>query len=68
MNEEILEIKRDIHEKYGELMNQTVDINKTISGVLDLIDAMREEMVSLRTDVDKLIENNQGGKRYGKSA
>lgn len=68
MNEEILEIKKDIHEKYGELMNQTVDINKTISGVLDLIDAMREEMVSLRTDVDKLIENNQGGKRYGKSA
>ena len=49
-------------------MNAISDVNKTISGVLDLIEAMREEMKSLRTDVDKLIENNNGGKRYGRTA
>ena len=60
MNEELSEIKTDIH-------NET-DIQKAISGILDLLGDMREEMKSLRTDVDKLIENNNGGKRYGRTA
>ena len=66
MNEELNEIKMDIHNKYCELTQSDTEIHKTISGVLDLISAMREEMKSLRTDVDKLIENNQGGKTYGR--
>lgn len=65
---DIQELQKDIHNKYCETMNTISDTNKTISNVLDLIEAMREEMKSLRTDVDKLIENNNGGKRYGRTA
>lgn len=65
---ELNEIKMDIHEKYCELLKGQTEIHKTINNILDLIDAMRKEMKSLRTDVDKLIENNQGGKVYGRTA
>lgn len=65
---DIQELQKDIHNKYCETMNAISDVNKTLIGVLDLIEAMREEMKSLRTDVDKLIENNNGGKRYGRTA
>ena len=68
MNEELSEIKMDIHNKYCELIKNDTDIQKTISGILDLLGSMREEMKSLRTDVDKLIENNNGGKCYGRTA
>lgn len=68
MNEELSEIKMDIHNKYCELMKNDTDTQKTISGILDLLCDMRKEMTSLRTDVDKLIENNNGGKRYGRTA
>jgi len=66
MNEELVEIKAEIHEKYCELLKAQTEIHKTINNVLDLIDAMKEEMKSIRVDVDKLIENNQGGKTYGR--
>jgi len=66
--DELSEVKLDIHKKYCELVKSVTETNKTISEILDLIGDMRKEMASLRTDVDKLIENNQGGKRYGKSA
>ena len=66
--DELNEIRMDIHNKYCELTKNDADIHKTISGVLDLIDAMREEMKSLRIDVDKLIENNNGGKTYGRKS
>lgn len=65
---ELNEIKMDIHEKYCEMMEQTTNINKAMCDVLDLIGALRAEIVSLRTDVDKLIENNNGGKVYGRTA
>lgn len=68
MNEELKEIKEDIHKKYCELIEAEKRTNKTLSGILDLIGDMRAEMKSLRTDVDKLIENNQGGKCYGRTA
>ena len=68
MNEELSEIKIDIHNKYCELVKNDTDIHKTISGILDLLGDMRKEITSLRTDVDKLIENNNGGKRYGRTA
>ena len=68
MNEELSEIKMDIHNKYCELIQNDTDIQKTISGILDLLGDMRKEMKSLRTDVDKLIENNNGGKCYGRTA
>ena len=55
-------------EELCERLKSDTDIHKTINGILDLIGNMREEMVSLRTDVDKIIENMQGGKAYGKSA
>lgn len=64
MNEDILKMKEEVHKKYCELMEQNKNTNQTICEVLDLISAMRDEMKSLRTDVDKLIENNQGGTRY----
>ena len=65
---ELSEIKMDIHNKYCELMKNDTDVQKTISGILDLLEGMREDINSLRTDVDKLIENNNGGKRYGRTA
>ena len=68
MNEDIAALRMELHNKYCELMENDTVTNKTISGILDLIGDMRKEIVSLRTDVDKLIENNQGGRRYGKSA
>ena len=68
MEEELREIKMDIHEKYCELLRGQTDTHKTINSILDLIGEMREEMKSLRTDVDKLIENNNGGKVYGRTA
>ena len=58
--DELSEVKMDIHNKYCELIKNDTDIQKTISGILDLIGDMREEITSLRTDVDKLIENNGG--------
>ena len=66
--DELSEVKIDIHNKYCELIQNITETNKTISGILDLIGDMREEITSLRTDVDKIIENMQGGKAYGKSA
>ena len=68
MNEELSEIKMDIHNKYCELVKNDTDIESTISGILDLLGDMRKEIKSLRTDVDKLIENNNGGKCYGRTA
>lgn len=68
MSEELTEIKLDIHNKYCELMQNDTDIQKTISGILDLLEGMRKDINSLRIDVDKLIENNNGGKRYGRTA
>ena len=65
---ELNEIKMDIHEKYCELLQGQTEIHKTINNILDLINGMRKEMKSLRTDVDKLIENNNGGKVYGRTA
>lgn len=65
---ELSEIKMDIHNKYCELMKNDTDVQKTISGILDLLEGMREDINSLRTDVDKLIENNNGGKCYGRTA
>lgn len=65
---ELSEIKMDIHNKYCELMKNDTDIQKTISGILDLLEGMRKDINSLRTDVDKLIENNNGGKCYGRTA
>ena len=57
---ELEQLKTDIHNKYCELMEAEERTNKTLSGILDLIGNMRKEIVSLRTDVDKLIENNGG--------
>lgn len=68
MNEELSEIKMDIHKKYCELMKANSVTNEAISNILALIGDIRKEMKSLRTDVDKLIENNNGGKCYGRTA
>ena len=65
---ELSEVKLDIHNKYCELTEAITKTNKTIGEILDLVGDMRKEIVSLRTDVDKLIENNQGGKHYGRTA
>ena len=54
------ELELKVHEHYCEQLKAEADIHKTISGVIDLISALREEVKSLRTDVDKLIENSQG--------
>ena len=58
--DELSEVKMDIHNKYCELIKSDTNIQKIISDILDLIGDMREEITSLRTDVDKLIENNGG--------
>lgn len=60
MNEELEALRMDIHKKYCELIENDTSTQKMLGGILDLIGAMREEMKSLRTDVDKLIENNGG--------
>ena len=64
MNEDIKELREEIHKKYCELMEAEKRTNETLSGILDLISLMRGEIKSLRTDVDKLIENNGGS--YGR--
>ena len=68
MNKELIEIKEDIHKKYCERMEAENRINETLNSVLNLLGDMRKEMTSLRTDVNKLIENNNGGKCYGRTA
>ena len=68
MNEDIKELREEIHKKYCELMKANSVTNEAISNILDLIGDMRKEIVSLRTDVDKLIENNNGGRCYGRTA
>lgn len=66
MNEELEALRMDIHKKYCELIENDTSTQKMLDEILDLIGAMREEMKSLRTDVDKLIENNGGC--YGRTA
>lgn len=68
MNEDITALHMELHNKYCELLENDTNTQRTISGILDLIGEMRGEIKSLRVDVDKLIENNNGGKVYGKSA
>ena len=68
MNEDITALHTELHNKYCELLENDTNTQRTISGILDLIGEMRGEIKSLRVDVDKLIENNNGGKVYGKSA
>lgn len=60
MNEELKALRMDIHKKYCELIEIDTSTQKMLGGILDLIGDMREELKSLRTDVDKLIENNGG--------
>ena len=62
------ELEQKVHEQYCELLQKNTELNKLLSNILDLIGDMRKEIFSLRTDVDKLIENNQGGRRYGRTA
>ena len=58
--DELTELKNEVRENYRELLKSDIDIHETINGILDLIGTIREEMKSLRVDVDKLIENSQG--------
>lgn len=60
MNEELESLRMDIHKKYCELIENDISTQKMLDKILDLIGDMRKEMKSLRTDVDKLIENNGG--------
>ena len=64
---ELEELKSVVLKTHCDTLDSITDVWQTISGLLDLIEAQREEIKSLRTDVDKLIENN-GGSRYNKSA
>ena len=64
---ELEALKSIVLKTHCETLDSITDVWQTISGLLDLIEAQREEIKSLRTDVDKLIENN-GGSRYNKSA
>lgn len=60
-------LKYVVSKNHCDTLESITDVWQTINGLLDLIEAQREEIKSLRTDVDKLIENN-GGSRYNKSA
>lgn len=62
------DVNKNVNEKYCELMNMNKEIHITISNVLDLISLMEKEMKSIRTDLNKLIENNNGGVCYGRTA
>lgn len=64
---ELEALKSIVLKTHCDTLDSITDVWQTISGLLDLIEAQREEIKSLRTDVDKLIENN-GGSRYNKSA
>lgn len=68
MNEELEVLKNEFHAKYRELLEYGDRNVKAITVILDTLELLRSEIKSLRTDVDKLIENNQGGKRYGRTA
>ena len=53
-------IIKGVQEIHNEHLENEIAIQKTISGILDLIESMREDIKSLRIDVDKLIENSCG--------
>jgi len=61
MNEEIKELREEIHNKYRELLGNDDRNVKTLTVILETLELLRGEVKSLRTDVDKLIENNNGG-------
>lgn len=50
-----------------EQIRVNIDLYKTISDIWSVLKEFSTEMKSLRTDVDKLIENSQGG-NYGRTA
>lgn len=50
-----------------EEMKTFTDVYKTLSRIWSEMREMKSEIISLRTDIDKLIENNQGG-RYVRTA
>ena len=53
-------IVKGIQEIHNEHLENELSIQKSISGILELIESMREDIKSLRIDVDKLIENSCG--------
>ena len=50
------------------LREDLTEVWQAIGTLTDLIKDLQKENASLKLDVEKLIENNNGGKRYGKSA
>lgn len=50
-----------------EQIETNTDLYKSISEIWSVLKDFAAEMKSLRTDVDKLIENSQGG-NYGRTA
>lgn len=57
-------LEQKINENNRQRLQDEIDIQKTIGGVIELIESMREDIKSLRTDVDKLIENSCGCRKY----
>ena len=53
-------LEHKFNENNRQRLQDEIDIQKTIGGVIELIESMREDIKSLRTDIDKLIENSCG--------
>lgn len=61
------ELEIEVLRNNSNVQEENAKIWETFNKVLDFLSDVRKDIASLRTDVDKLIENNNGGK-YGKSA
>ena len=67
LEEKLDEISIEISQKQGEVYKDLSDVWKSIRTIIDVIKDTNNKINELRTDVDKLIENN-GGKSYGRTA
>lgn len=63
IEEKLFEISTRISKESGETSESFYSVWKTISSLIDMISDMGKEIVELRNDVDKLIENSCGCKK-----
>ena len=54
-------MENELAEKLAKVVNCIEKLGKTVSYTCECITLLTEEVVSLREDVNKLIENNQKG-------
>ena len=54
-------MENDFEKQFAKIVNCIEALGKTVKYTCECVTLLTEEVVSLRKDVDKLIENNQKG-------